>query len=126
MRPTQFVTQRVTIWEGLVEQPHVAKIRHVEPLAKISRQALCQPVQQPGAVFGVIGADLFELDNVTPHLPAGSHLNRIHRPQRLPPRVLDECPQSTQQIIQRGCRRRGRILFCHSLVHRLLTFPNPC
>jgi hypothetical protein len=65
MRPTQFVTQRVTIWEGLVEQPHVAKIRYVEPLAEISRQARCQPVQQPGAVFGVIRAALFELDDVT-------------------------------------------------------------
>ena len=37
MRPAQFVTQRVTNWEGMEKQPHVAEIGFVEPAAESAK-----------------------------------------------------------------------------------------
>ena len=35
--PAQFATQRVAIWEGLLDVPHIAEIGRIEPFAKLRR-----------------------------------------------------------------------------------------
>jgi hypothetical protein len=50
VRSTQFVAQCVTVWEGLVEQPHVAQVRRVEAFAELARQGLSQLRQQSFAI----------------------------------------------------------------------------
>ena len=35
--PAQFATQRVAIWEGLIDVPHIAEIGRIQPFAKLRR-----------------------------------------------------------------------------------------
>jgi hypothetical protein len=104
MRPAQFVTQCVTIWERLIKQPHVAEIRRIEAAPEFLRQSLGQPRQQLRPILRARRAALLEFDNVPPHAPTSPHMHHIHRPQDLPPAFRDEFAQFTQQPVEAGLR----------------------
>lgn len=62
MRPAQFVTQCVTIWEGQVKLAHIFQVGNRKSLSKVPRHASGQVVQQPGAVLGTVCAALLTDD----------------------------------------------------------------
>ncbi len=82
MGPAQFMTQCVTNREGLVKEPHVAKVRGVEPASELPGPRLGEHGEKSGAVFGAGSSALLEFHDVPADLPAGLNLNRIDRPER--------------------------------------------
>src|SRR5205807_8921336 len=98
MRPTQCVTQCVTIRKCLIEKPHIPEVRNVKSLPKLMGQAIRETRQQFCSVLCTIRTFLFEPNDVAAHLPASAHLNDIHRAKGLLPGVLDEDAQLPQQI----------------------------
>ena len=102
MRPTQFVTQRVTNWERDVKQPHVAEIRRIKPAPEFLRQPLRQSRQQLRPILRPRRAALLELDDMPSHAPASPHLHHIHRPQDLLTALSDELAQLPQQPVEAG------------------------
>src|SRR5437868_11095718 len=97
MSPAQFVTQCVTLWECLIEEAHVAKIGCVKSLSKLRRQPIGQRWQQPLAIGGPLSALLLEFNDMPADVPAGLHLQRIHRPQRLLAGLADQLAETAEQ-----------------------------
>ena len=80
MGPTQFMTQCVTNWKGLIKQPHISQIGDVEASPELRGQAPRQGLQQPGPIFRPGRSALFEFDDMPADLPAGLYLNGIDSP----------------------------------------------
>src|SRR5947199_4833990 len=120
VRPAQFVTQCVTLWECLVEQPHVAELGGVEPFPILRRQTVGQLWKQPRSIRGAVRPGLFELHDVASHLPAGPHLHRVHSTQGLLPGLLDQSAQLPDQSVESRRSRQSRGLFTDLLLHKLL------
>ncbi|WP_234026663.1 hypothetical protein [Melaminivora suipulveris] len=102
------MTQRVTLWKRLIEQVHVAQVGSIKALAKLPRQLLGQQGRQALAIAGALLSALFELHDGAAHLPAGLHLDHVHRPQDATARLgnqLTQLPDQRRKIARRYITR---------------------
>ena len=97
MGPAQFVTQCVTNWKCLINQPHITRIRDIESFPELDGEGNRPLGQQVRAVRGPSGAALFEFDDRLPHTPAGANLHNIDCTQGLNASALDELTKLRQQ-----------------------------
>ncbi len=91
------MTQCVTIWKYLVEQPHVTEVGGVEPLTELGGEVFGQIGEQASAIGGPRGPTLLEFHDVSPDGPAGPDLDNVYGARRLFATGLDDLAKAGKQ-----------------------------
>ena len=95
----------------------MAQVALIKPLAKLRCQALRQCGKQALAIDGAGLASLLEFDDVPTQLPAGLHLNHVHRLHGALAGLQNDMAQAGQQVgeVCIGCRGlRGGVVYAAS------------
>jgi len=95
--PTQFMTQRVTDWKGLVEEPHIPEIRSIEAFPKLLCQRRGQYLEQAGSVLGPCRPALLKFDDVPADLPASADLHRVDGTQSTLTSTLNQFAEAAEK-----------------------------
>lgn len=115
MRPAQFGTQCVHIWEGQIELPHIPQIAEIKPFPELGGHLFGNILEHLLAISGPVIFTAGFKDRLA-DLPVGSHHGGVDRRIDLPLRLDQIAPDGAAGVLRLRGIRRG--FSFHQFIHK--------